>query len=574
MPKSLHDIRYSVMVIGTIQGALLLLAHELIVRKIWPGTSLPFMVAWYTAIIGAPAAVQLLMVKPQDRRPWAYASALSLVLIAVGAYFGATIDPDHARGLYFVFGLTVAVAWFVALPFAAIWIKTGRWRFSYPDLFTYAWNNTLTLAIAGLFTGTFWLLLWLWASLFKVIGIQFFSELFTQRMFIYLVTGVVFGFAVSLGRTYEWAVVTVRNVVLSTLRGLLPLLTGIALLFLLALPFTGLQPLWNTGHAAALMLTLQLLFILFLNATYQDGRDKAPYVSWLRRGVELAAITLPIYSILSLYAIGLRVNQYGWSDDRVWAMLIATISACYATGYAATALARRPRWLPWVGPVNVAMAAVVIAVMILANSPVLDPKRIAVHSQIQRLLSGRVSAEAFDYRYLRFDSGKPGLDGLIRLASLTEHSQAKVIRDKAKSALAVRNRWEEQAAGGPAEVISRIEVLPRGKTLDPGLAAFLFEKKALSNFYCGYRERCLMLAVDLNNDGREEYMFLEYPNSIFSFQDNGWREVGKIASNSKHYRSPRDHKELLNAGKYKIVSSKWPNLQIGEDLYVVVEGDQ
>jgi hypothetical protein len=568
--KSLHNM-HILAIIGAVQGILLFLAHELIARKVWPGTSLLFTTAWFTAIIGAPAAVQMLMVTPRDRRLWVYASGLSAVLLAVGVYFGTGIDPENTGSFYSDFIRTMIIGWFVALPFAAAWIKTGGFRFSYPDLFTYAWNNALTLAIAGLFTGTFWLLLWLWASLFKIVGIHFFSYLFTEPAFIYPVTGAVFGFAVSLGRTYEWAVVTVRNVVLSIHRGLFPLLAGIALLFLLALPFTGLQSLWNTGHAAALMMTLQFLFIAFLTATYQDGRGQPPYVIWLRYGIELTAITLPIYSLLSLYAIGLRVHQYGWSDDRVWATLVAVIIAGHAVGYAATALVRRRRWLPWLGQVNVVMAGVIIAVVLLTNSPVLDPKRIAVHSQMQRLLSGRIDADKFDYNYLRFEVGKRGVDGLTQLANLTEHPQAQIIRSHAKSALAARHRWDTNVASAPADVASRIDLLPEGKKLDPAFVAFLLKDKAFSNAYCYVRQRCIMLAVDLNRDGRDEYLLLESPHPLYSFQAGSWKRVGTMASSYQPYSSVDQLKKLLNAGEYKTLPSRWPTLQIGDNLYVVVE---
>ena len=43
--------------------------------------------------------------------------------------------------------------------------------------------------------------------------------------------------------------------------------------------------------------------------------------------VNLALITLPIYSLLAAYSLYLRVAQYGWSVERVWALYILLIIA-------------------------------------------------------------------------------------------------------------------------------------------------------------------------------------------------------------------------------------------------------
>ena len=98
--------------------------------------------------------------------------------------------------------------------------------------------------------GLTWLLLWLWAALFQLVDIGFFRTLFRDDAFIALATGTLFGFGVLIGRTQHRAIQTVRSVLFAVGRGLLPLLAFIALLFVLSLPFTGLEPLWRTRSAA------------------------------------------------------------------------------------------------------------------------------------------------------------------------------------------------------------------------------------------------------------------------------------------------------------------------------------
>ncbi|WP_210217163.1 DUF4153 domain-containing protein, partial [Klebsiella pneumoniae] len=128
-------------------------------------------------------------------------------------------------------------------------------------------------------------------------------------------------------------------------RGLLPLLSFIAVLFVLSLPFTGLAPLWATRSAASLLLVLAVLLISLANAVYQHDDGTPPYPAWLRRLVEASLLALPIYAGLALYAMSLRVSQYGWTLSRFWGAAVAVLIAGYAIGYAFAALRRHGRWL-------------------------------------------------------------------------------------------------------------------------------------------------------------------------------------------------------------------------------------
>ncbi len=45
---------------------------------------------------------------------------------------------------------------------------------------------------------------------------------------------------------------------------LLPVVSFVALLFLVVLPWTGLAPLWDTGHASPVLLGIVVLLVLFV----------------------------------------------------------------------------------------------------------------------------------------------------------------------------------------------------------------------------------------------------------------------------------------------------------------------
>ncbi|WP_252721116.1 hypothetical protein, partial [Acinetobacter nosocomialis] len=81
-----------------------------------------------------------------------------------------------------------------------------------------------------------WLLLWLWSALFQLLDVTFFRDLFRQDAFIALATGSLAGFGVLIGRTQHRAIQITRQVLFAICRGLLPLLSFIAVLFVLSLP--------------------------------------------------------------------------------------------------------------------------------------------------------------------------------------------------------------------------------------------------------------------------------------------------------------------------------------------------
>lgn len=427
--------RLLILFIGTIQGLLLLAAHEMILRKVWPATEMTWRVVGHTLNITIPLTLQMTLLKIRDRRPWLFSGGMALVLAGLSYYTAGTLPRFESGGMILPsFVLTIALGWFVALPFAQTWLKTGTFYFPYRLLFEHAWNNFLILAVAHLFMSLFWGLLMLWAGLFNVIGIGFFSTLFHDKYFFDPMLATALGFALSLARTYQRAIGALRWICLTLFRGLLPLLALIALLFVIGLTFTGLAPLWGTGRATLLMLTLQLLMILFLNAVYQTGDDEAPYPRWLREGVTVAVALLPVYAVLSAYALYLRIGQHGWSVDRFWAMLSALVIGLYACGYSVASFRSRTSWMEWMSPINVGMAEVVILLMILVNTPLLDPKGITLQSQWNRLMRGAVSPEQFDYNYLR-SLGTQGFNAIGRLAFLQDHPQAKIIRERATTVL-------------------------------------------------------------------------------------------------------------------------------------------
>jgi hypothetical protein len=562
-----------ILLAAAIQGWLLYGLHYSIDHRTWPATSPGWLLASYAIALFVPTALQLLVVPLRERAVWLLAGAIAVVAGALGGYGGWSLASlkDQAFGFAFLFALYGALfaAWFIALPFVQARLRRGNWRVTYADLFEFSWQNALVLAEALLFTGVFWLLLFLWQALFKVIAISFFADLFNKPAFVYPISSIAFGYAIYLIESNEKIVATLRRHLLGVFSWLLPLVAVIAVLFLFALPFTGLQPLWKTGHATALMLWLQVLFLHFVNSAYQDGQAEPRYPAWLKLAVRAAVLTLPVYAALCAYSLGLRVEQHGWTVSRVWAAIGTFLAASYGVAYAAAALRGSP-WMGFVSRINVAMAALVAVALLLAVSPVLDPKRLATASQVARLNSGSVPAARFDYDYLRFDLGRYGCEAL---ADLAKGSNGEVARLAAAS-LAKENRYAPPKIAITADlVVSRIELYPSGTALDPAFVEYLQEAlktRPTEHPVClqtATSQPCLMLAVDLDGDRQPEIVtFRPYPQTVYSKVAGQWQKVGNLYAGG-HYE--RSLETLIREGKVETEHHAWQDLVIGAARFSV-----
>lgn len=174
---------------------------------LWPFTTIAGRFVCYAVVLAVPTTMALCLTDRRDRRLWKYAGIMTLVYGGLAAYGGYQLSGYSGLNVESVtlpFILSMAVFLVVATPFAQCWLAQGRFRISYAELFKHSWNDTLTLAIAALFTGIFWLLLILWQGMFALIKVEFFSTIFSSNWFLYPATGLFFGLGLVIGRTQTW----------------------------------------------------------------------------------------------------------------------------------------------------------------------------------------------------------------------------------------------------------------------------------------------------------------------------------------------------------------------------------
>jgi hypothetical protein len=536
-------------------------------------------VYWYTMILAVPTVMTLSVRRLDDRRFWQHAAGVALVyaLLASWAAWSVTGAPGiNAASVLLPFGITLGGALFVALPFLQCRQEEGRWRTPYPDLFDHAWQNGLTLAVALLFTGLCWLVLTLWAELFALVHIGFFKDLFfDSKSFVFLATGLFAGLGILIGRTQQQPLRVARQILFAVCRGLLPLLALIALMFLASLPFTGLSPLWATRSAAGLLLGLLLLLVTFVNAVWQDGVDAKPYPQALRWLIDAALVLSPVYAALALYALALRIGQYGWTDQRFWAVLVAVVLACHAIGYAAAAVRYKGGWLGWLPRVNVALAGIVVLLAVLANSPALDPYRLSVASQIGRLHAGRVTPAKLDVAELRFDNGRRGYRAAVALEqdpnmradpsalAYLEHTVKRSSADVWQSPESRRWRVTDVAA-----LRAQIAVAPGAEAPDDTWYQALVTGKLKDNGCLARGSDCVLLTPDLRGDGSRQNLLCNLggrgsATCQLSLRDarGAWQSVALATladSDASH-----TVQDALRAGRLTTEWPSWPDIESG-----------
>src|SRR5438876_6744501 len=206
--------------------------------------------------------------------------------------------------------------------------------------------------------------------------------------------------------------------------------------------------------------------------------------------------------------------------------------------------------------VNVGMAAVVAGVLLLATSPILDPKRISAASQAERLRTGSVSAEKFDYDYLRFDLGRYGRNVLTELSK----NSSKEIAALASASLAKTTKYSQR--GVPPELLaSRIELFPAGAALDPAFIRYLEDAVTTQQWEhpsClsqANQPACLMLALDLNGDGQPEILtFNTHPQAVYSKVEGRWKKIGNLVGSGAR---PERIGALIRQSSIKVEPTVW-----------------
>jgi Domain of unknown function (DUF4153) len=499
---------------------------------------------------------------------WSAIAAILISYILWMAFDKDTRGPDVLFGQNFlIFPLL-----FIAHELVSSGDQAGKWIAPYETYFDEAWKRGVQLALAIAFTLLFWGILWLGAALLGFIGFNWLKDLLRNAYFAGAATGLAFGAAVHLGDVQTKLLANVRSLILGVLSWLLPVIALIGTIFASSLLVSGLAPLWATKAATATLLGGCIGFVLLINAAYQQGDVERPVSIVLKWCVRIAAFLLLIFAVLAAWSLGLRINQYGLSPDRVYAGLGVIIALAYGIGYS-VAIFMPGRWMGALEPVNIGLAIFKCVLFIAVLTPIAAANRLSVNDQVGRLTSGKVSIDKFDWWLLKDETGVYGKKALAALAA----SPNIAIATKAKAAkdnIGGRpyrgpgaNFEPAQVAAAPADLNAIPIVFPRAAKLPESFIKTDFVNSVTgrntptclqSAPVTGQTPSCKIALLDLNGDAIAEILVRDGPVLTVFTQTNGkWAgtmgfiDIGGLETD-------------FDAGKLQAVPTQWQDLMIGD----------
>lgn len=551
------------------QGILLYLLYNAFDEKTWPSESPLWSFPLWTLALAVPLMVLLSITRENYRSVIKHVGIFAVVLILVAVYTGRQAQPFDAfpvSDMVFVFAFSVALACFKALMY--VQQRADGATLSYKVLFTNSWRNFLVGVLSGIFIFVFWLILILWGQLFHVIEIDFFKDLFEEDWFIFPVLSFAFGLGVVIFRDLTRVIDSITKLLHWLIKMLLPLVILVGVIFLSALPFVGLDVLWSTGNGTSLLLWLLALMLFFTNAVYQDDRETNPYPQIIHRVIYAGLCVMPIVAALSFYGLSLRVEQYGWSVARCWAFVTWAILSMFAVGYVWGIIKRRDQWINDLANVNTRMGLVVLAIMLMANSPLLDFRKISIDSQLERVEAGELTLNEFDFWYTHRTLARPGYLAMEDMKQeigdsdpeLLARIESPTYTPWAASAQQIEDLWSNMVyRPEPFEVPGPLRPLIEG---------------AISSYS---QNVPFIIQIDLDEDGQNEYVVVStYENGIgysqfYYLTDTGWK-----AGNLQHTAWSRDSgatQAAIQDGDIELIEPRFKHVVIGGIALRPIETD-
>ncbi|HEY0044900.1 MAG TPA: DUF4153 domain-containing protein [Allosphingosinicella sp.] len=488
--------------------------------EVWQWTNKPLEMAGATFV--AVSGVVFAFALERLRWTWSvlFAAACGFVAALVCYWNGAPQDWGSDEGWQFTAAL---IAVLLAVPLFQSARDRGAFRLAPRSVHAHLWTGAIIGAVAMVFVGAVILLTFLLAALFDLIGIRLLRDAMWKGWFMWPLACGAFGAAVGLLRDRDSVIGTAQKVVRAILSVLAPALALGLVLFVAALPFTGLEPLWEkTKSTTPILLVCVFAAIVLLNAVIGNAPEEEAKARPLRwSAAALAAVALPL-TLVAAVSTGLRIDQYGFTPDRLWASVFILVMLGFAAVYLYALVRSRAAWPAQVRRLNVALALGTCALALFLALPILSFGALSTRDQLARLQSGQVAAEKFDWAALRFDFGPSGRAALQRLAE----SGTPALRPLARQTLAAQDRFAvpfvanplEEAQGPPPE--PRIRTVPEGLAVPPGLAAHI-----RSAFFCRAAEcrllfdtpsRALLVGTPCPRCRPEVQVFLRAPDGSWA----------------------------------------------------------
>lgn len=176
----------------------------------------------------------------------------------------------------------------------------------------------------------FWMVIFLSDQLLSLVGFEYLGNIIENMWISMPLTGIILGLALAILNELKVVVSVLRRLALQLLRLLLPLVAVVVALIIVLVPFQGLEKVFGTLSAAATMLVMAAGAVTLITSSV-DARDKdAAHSRLMVLSAKGLSVLLPLIAGIAVYAIWLRVEQYGWTPARISGALVSVVVLAYS----------------------------------------------------------------------------------------------------------------------------------------------------------------------------------------------------------------------------------------------------
>jgi hypothetical protein len=312
-----------------------------------------------------------------------------------------------------------------------------------------------------------------------------------------------------------------------------------------------------------------VFLVLLTNAAYgqgeNNGEDTKSINIALKISIRIASVLILILSSIAAYGIYLRINQYGLTSDRVFASVGALIAFAFGLSYSFSNFSKKG-FMPNIATSNIYLSIFECIIFIALMTPIASPDRLGVNSQISRLLAGKTPIDKFDWEYLKIKSGKYGLEAIDKLAQNPKY---------ATIANEVKNLDRDDFYQSKYNNKHTVEVfinLPNRNLIETAkgqkpLPDSFWKQDFKPNIYnipeClrnpkTAKEKCFARMLDLNHDGIDEIMFIEYRQIyLLTVKNNIWTSIAISADNLD-----KEYYDKLKNGDFTMAKPEWDDIVV------------
>ena len=349
-----------------------------------------------TMFWGVFGAAGLILIGPLGYKR---AALVSLALAAVNAglmliarFRFEEIGPDLFVNTAWVWVATVLMP----LPFIIGAFERPAKYLDYEFLYDTAWVIFIRYILGALCAGGGLLVIFLFAVALSIVGIDILLISLRDEFWLCTILGGLFGLSVAIFHETKWIISSVLYLAELLLRAFLPIVAVLSTLFVFGLilqgGFQGAGDTFLTGgsvtFSAGSILAAGVIFCTAVISSSTSRIVRNIYMIW---AVRVMAVNGIILFIVIIWAIFLRVQQYGWTPSRLIICYLSVIAAVYAIGHFYAAI--RPKFnVDVFRKTNILASVVAITGGVLWFTPVIDALSISAKSQEQRIISNKEGA--------------------------------------------------------------------------------------------------------------------------------------------------------------------------------------